>query len=51
MAAYYLAAAVQDPGSVDGAVGYVLRAQEMQDMRAIRQMIKTIGVGLGALKG
>jgi hypothetical protein len=39
-AAYYLWAADHDPGSVDGAVGYVLHAQEKHDIRVIRQLLQ-----------
>jgi hypothetical protein len=39
-AAYYLWAAVHDPGSVDGAVGYVLAAQALHDLRVLRQLVQ-----------
>jgi hypothetical protein len=39
VAAYCLWAKDHDPGSVEGAVGYVLRAQEMHDLRAIRRAL------------
>lgn len=48
--AYYLWAAEHDPGSIDGAVGYELRAQEMHDIAAIRQLIRACGIGARLLK-
>lgn len=40
VAAYHLWAAREEPGSVDGAVGFVLRAQEMHDLRVVRQLLQ-----------
>jgi hypothetical protein len=39
-AAYHLWAADDDPGSIDGAVGYVLAAQGLHDLRVIRQLLQ-----------
>jgi hypothetical protein len=33
-------AAAEEPGSVDGAVGFVLMAQGLHDLRVIRQLLQ-----------
>lgn len=40
LAAPYLWACEHDPDSVDAAVGYVLRAQEMHDLRMLRRRVE-----------
>lgn len=40
MAAYHLWAADEEPGGVDGAVGYVLKAQGLHNLHVIRQLLQ-----------
>lgn len=38
--AYHLWAAQDDPGSIDGAVGFVLAAQGLYNLHVIRQLLQ-----------